>query len=485
MIGFDAIFGHRAEGVPFGRVGDGWRASTLTLSTRELATHLHVIGVSGSGKSRFLAGLFLAMLRLGMPVTLVDPHGDLARLVLAHLVNGGFYKNTAAYDRLLYLDIPGALKAGRYLPFNVLTGERDPHRVARNVLEALRRAWPTLDGGVAPAFENAVLAGTFVLAQHGLPLPLLHDLLVDTAWRNRLLRDIDDEAVVGFFHERYDRWGRQQPLLVESTLRRVFLLAFSPVLRYSLAQAENTLDFRHIFQRNQSLIINLALPDADARRLLGCLMAVSAEQAALARADDRDPTGRGTHHLILDEFADFVAQSETSLAAILSHCRKYGLYAVLAHQTWSQASARLRGGLQNVGIEVAFRLGRADAEAMARTLGRVDPRSIKHDLAGTGDGPGHPLFYSPAEQWEEWTNAIQDLRQREAFVARVGHPATRIRTLPVPDVVVPPDVVSRVEAAYLERYFRTAADAEQLLGARARMTPTTTRMRPVREEVRT
>ncbi len=57
---------------------------------------------------------------------------------------------------------------------------------------------------------------------------------------------------------------------------------------------------------------------------------------------------------------------------MLSLTRKVGLFAVLAHQTWSQASRRMRGALQNVGLEVAFRLGRQDAEYAAADFGSVN-----------------------------------------------------------------------------------------------------------------
>ena len=38
----------------------------LRLSVQEARTHFHVIGTSGSGKSRFLAGLFLLLLKSGL-----------------------------------------------------------------------------------------------------------------------------------------------------------------------------------------------------------------------------------------------------------------------------------------------------------------------------------------------------------------------------------------------------------------------------------
>jgi hypothetical protein len=50
---------------------------------------------------------------------------------------------------------------------------------------------------------------------------------------------------------------------------------------------------------------------------------------------------RTPYHLVLDEFASFSAQSEETLARVLSLTRKYGLFCVLAHQTFSQLSSRL------------------------------------------------------------------------------------------------------------------------------------------------
>lgn len=475
-------FRGRPEGVPLGVIHRSWWGSEqLTLSSAELQTHMHVIGVSGAGKSRFLAGLFLALLEAGLPATLVDPHGDLAPLVLAHLVARGVYQNQAAYERIRYLDLPAAERQGRFAPLNVLNQASAPHTTARAVLEALRRAWPALDGGAAPTFENIVLAGSFVLIHHRLPLTLLHDLLVETAWRNALLARVPDQTVTRFFTDRYDRWARQHPELIESTLRRIFLLAFSPIMRYSLAQPENLFDFHDIYANQRSLIVNLALPDLDARRLLGCLLTVAAEQAALSRDLSSGGVAHGSHHLILDEFAEFTAQSEASLTRILSHTRKYGLFVVMAHQTWSQASERLRGALQNVGVEAVFRCGRLDAEHAARTLGRVDPLAVKHALAGEAAARSHPAYFNLLEQWEGWVQAIEDLPSRQAYVKRAGQPAVRIQTLEVVQPPVDAAALRAVEEAYLARYFRPQEEIEQRISRiQAQMRPTTTRMRPLR-----
>ena len=126
----------------------------------QVKSHLHVLGLSGSGKSRFLCGLFLGFLELGLPATLLDPHGDLCRLVLRHLVARGVYRRgEEAFARIMYLDLPAAEARGRYLPLNVLDQPAVPDVVAANVLEALHRAWPALAEGAAPRFDSFVQFG--------------------------------------------------------------------------------------------------------------------------------------------------------------------------------------------------------------------------------------------------------------------------------------------------------------------------------------
>jgi hypothetical protein len=314
----------------------------------------------------------------------------------------------------------------RFLPFNVLRQPYPAHDVARNIVEACKRAWPALADGSAPQFENILLAGSLVLIQNGGALTDLPRLLTDKAYRDGLLRQVTDPNVVGFFRERFDRWGREAPTMIESTLRRVFLLTFSPALRYSLGHTDNMLDFRELMDRGISTIFNLSGLDEETQRFIGCLLTVSFEVAALSRADvplER----RRRHHLIIDEFSQFSAQTEESLARVLSLARKYGLFLTLAHQTWSQVNTRLQGALQNA-VDIAFCLGRGDAEWAAPRFGHFDPLSIKHEVPDPHQvDRTHPVFYSVQETFEGWTQALMDLPKRHAFV-RVGNHTAQIKT---------------------------------------------------------
>jgi hypothetical protein len=258
-----------------------------------------------------------------------------------------------------------------------------------------------------------------------------------------------------------DNWGRDEAHMKESTLNRADLLTLSPVLRHSLGGSDNRLSFRELIDSGRSLIVNLALPHHDARHLFGCLLTVGMESAALARADNL--TQRVPHHLVIDEFSQFMAQSETALTRMLSETRKYQLFCVMAHQNWTQASERLKGALQNVGIEMILKSGRMDAEYSARILGSVDPMQVKHVVEDDkAEERSHPAYLSLPEQWEKQVQEIQRLGIGQALIRLPDDSVHTVKTATLPQVTVPKEAVDIVRSRYLERYFKPVDAAQPL-----------------------
>src|SRR5512142_2987775 len=179
-----------------------WRRS-LTLPLSELHCHTHVLGKTGSGKSYFLAGLFLSLYRAGQAVTLIDPHGDLAELILSHLVANRDLDSPDKRNRLLYLNLPRAEAANVFLPFNFLAQPYPDHAMAEQVAEAARRAWPELATG-APTFENILKHSVIALRQANCPLTDLARLLTNQPFRESVLGRVTDTQVQRFFRERLD-----------------------------------------------------------------------------------------------------------------------------------------------------------------------------------------------------------------------------------------------------------------------------------------
>src|ERR671915_802307 len=262
------------------------------------------------------------------------------------------------------------------------------------------------------------------------------------------------------FHNVYAELRRSEQITYAgSVLRRAALLTDLPVLRYSFAQPDNRLPIRKIMDAGTSVIINLALRELEASRLLGCLITVGYEQAALARAD---AAVRRSHHLIVDEFHSFTTQSAQAFASMLSQSRKFGLYLCAAHQFWGQANQHLQDALQNTGIEVVFNVGRTDAEYTAKQLSRIGPLQVKHEVADEYTvEKTHPVFYSVSEQWQGFTEYLQDLPPRHFALKLRGQKVKAGKTCNLPKPRVDTKELLEVEQEYLHRYFRSKQEIQQ------------------------
>jgi hypothetical protein len=396
-----------------------------SLGAKDTTSHLHVMGLTGMGKSKLLASIASQLILQGGPCAVIDPHADLADDVLRLLLARGYFRRSDAMRKLLYVDFA---HPERFIPFNVLRAPYTTYEIARNLVEACTRAWPSLGGGAAPQFENLLLASATVLIENDLPLTALSPLLTDDAYRARLLTRVTDPQARDFFRFRYGGKSGGGGLN-ESTLRRAFLLTYPPPLRYSLGQQENALDFRALMDRRVSLICSLGGLDAQTQRLLGCLLTVGFETAALSRAD-LPPERRSPYHLILDEFSQFSAQSGVALERVLALTRKFGLFLTLAHQTWSQIDERLQGALQNTSF-ITFRLGQDDVAWGARRVAPFDPYQVKYWTQATASHSARPIYVTRSEQQAQWEYALLRLRPREA-ISRVRGRTVQFRTHPVP-----------------------------------------------------
>src|SRR5262249_6901089 len=150
--------------------------------------------------------------------------------------------------------------------------------IAANIKEAFHRAWPELAQGAA-TFDTLLPDAVLLLLHNQLPLTQMQRLLIEDAFREGLLAHEQDPDLVSSFRNVYDALRKpDQVAYAGSALRRARQLTQLRVLKYGLAQPSLLLDYRRILDRHQAVIVNLALPNPDARRLLGCLLTVGAEQ---------------------------------------------------------------------------------------------------------------------------------------------------------------------------------------------------------------
>jgi hypothetical protein len=103
---------------------------------------------------------------------------------------------------------------------------------------------------------------------------------------------------------------------------------------------------------------------------------------------------------------------------------------------------------------VVFRVGRSDAEATSRAVGRVDPGLIDPET-------GKNLSF--ATQWELWTQGMQTLPGRHALVKYGQEEAVRVRTLAVPRVKISAVNMEQVLMEYSRLYLREVVDDQDEL----------------------
>ena len=267
----------RKQKIVLGKSGRfGW--SRLWIHESERSTHTYVVGITGKGKSKLLEHILFQDIVHGRGCGVLDPHSDLVEDLL-HYLHSHPKKSEAHWERVIYFD---PSRKDYLVPFNVLNTPYSPYETAQNVVEAFQRTWPKALAE-APRFANIVTASVLTLVANELTLIELPKLLTDPAFRSRLLRQVEDPELVAFWRERYEKWGRDTPVMIESVLNKVTAFTFNPQLRLILGASENHLNFRQIMDDGKVLLVDLGRCDAETRRLLGSLIVTGMEQAARSR----------------------------------------------------------------------------------------------------------------------------------------------------------------------------------------------------------
>ncbi len=461
-------------------LGTRWNIPLLTryvglrkyrLKGKELRTHKYTIGLSEQGKSYLLAQAANEIYVGGGAFAMVDPHQDLAHDTLRLIYESGGLSKPGAYEKLWYVDFS---RRDRFIPFNVLkmyNGKKELlplDMIAENMKLVIQRAFPAMAGGAAPNFENIFQFSAVALAANGYSLPMIEQFLTIPGFRKRLLDNCEHYPTQSFFHNRFEKWdARTQADNIESTLNKISIITLSDPLLYSLLQLENYLDFRYLIDNGISVIFNLGGLGEQAQKLLGCLLTVGFEQAALHRSDGFTQLDkRKDYHLLIDEFHTFTSPDGMSLERILSQCRKFQLFVWLAHQTKSQLSVSLQGAVQNVGVQIYFAVGAPDSRLIAPYTGRFKPQEIKHEVRALGNNEltiePHPAYY----QWQEqeilraqrleykWAQEIYVKIKRKVHspvlekVLQLPYKELHLRTLTVPKQTCEPEDLQKIKDYY-------------------------------------
>lgn len=312
--------------------------------------HIYCIGKTGMGKSTLLVSMAEQDIENANGFAVLDPHGDAAEK-LAHSIPD------ERKEDLVYFNA-GSDQPIAFNPLsNVLPEQR--HLVASEIVSIFRKNW--LDSwGVRLEYILRYCILT-LLEVPGTTLLDIHPLLLDKAFRNRVLTRVSDRTTREFWQEEYERYTpSQRNEAISSILNKSGAFRANNAIKRIVGQRTGSISIPDIVDNGKILIVNLSkgLIGEQACALLGSMITTSIQMAAMrkARLDEKD---RKPFYLYLDEAHSFMT---VSFAQMLSECRKYKLGLFLTHQYLDQLTDDTRNAiLGNVGTMIAFRLGTKDA----------------------------------------------------------------------------------------------------------------------------
>src|SRR6266496_954424 len=422
--------------------------------TEEHLKHVWLQGTSGSGKSWAVCWMILCLLRQVNCIVL-DPHGDLCENLLTYLAYSGFWKSALAFDKLWYIEIRLA-KDKAALAWNVLNQPYTAFETAQHFMNAIHRAWPS--SGATTALDNLLLAACLLLTLNHEPVTSLYDVVFNSTYRDALLKNTSQkqyEQMQSFFAYRFpgDKVNSQT---VDSTLRRLFLLTFSPILKHMLSQKANTLCFPLLLRQQRSLIINLSGLTEDEKKLTACLITKQIEEAFLARADIPE-IERSRYFVLIDEFATFVEQSGEAFNNIMEQLRKYKCSLLLINQHLEQLPRGIAGALGNA-TPIMMRASYRDSNTLASHFYRKQ-EVVEQDFFSWLLSPQEQQkdAFSDIENVSQARNLYESLDRQEAYVTLRGQTHyVKIPTLP--PVRLPDGMIERIKETYEQKLLTPLSD---------------------------
>ena len=314
--------------------------------------HMYVVGKTGMGKTTMLENMAITDIQAGRGVGIVDPHGEFAEKMLDFVPPSRI--NDVVYFNPADVDYP--------IAFNVME-KVDPlhkHLVASGMIGVFKKIWADSWGPrLEYVLRNAILA---LLDYPGSTLLGIMRILVDKAFRKRVIRQIKDPVVKSFWVDEFSRYpDRFQAEAIAPIQNKVGQFLSTSLIRNVVGQTKSTIDMSDIINNGKILILNLAKGKIgeDSSALMGAMLITKIQLAAMERVTIPEEKRRD-FYLYVDEFQNFATEA---FANILSEARKYRLDLILAHQYITQMEETVRDAVfGNVGSLICFRVGAADAE---------------------------------------------------------------------------------------------------------------------------
>ncbi|MCC6850436.1 MAG: DUF87 domain-containing protein [Deltaproteobacteria bacterium] len=349
------------------------------LKSQWLRTGLHILGRTGSGKTRLLLAMFQQLLRTrNATIVVVSPKGALGRMARDSVIAAGQGSRMVIFDPSETDPVPG------YNPLrpNGLPVETQARAVRDAVLASFGQT--SLDRTQQMA---RCLTMVFVAArEQGLTLVEAEDLLRPNSLTRAAviprLRNLQVLEALRYFDGLRET---RQDELAASSLARLQAFTLDPLIRRIVTQQANSLALETILKERRILIADLQLCKplrlADVK-LFGRLLV----NDLIAHVFNRPEEERGPVYLLIDEVQLFGTED---LTLALDAGRELGLVPIIAHQYLEQLvleddNRKLRASVLNDAVTklIFCNTGFEDLRTLAPELflAEFDPYAVKDEI---------------------------------------------------------------------------------------------------------
>ena len=408
------------------RIGHNSDGDTLSIPYAAREAHLHVIGRTRSGKSRFLTDLITQDLKYGLGTCVLDPHSELFDYLISWLARNPL---VAKRRRIHPVDFSDKEHAFAFNPLHINEPD-EAFGVAEAVVQALTRIFGGSQATETPLIDATLMTTFVMLAERGLPLAAAPYFLIEhhKEVRTQLVQGHPDPYWRDLGHALNNLSGKRFEEETKAALRRVNKLLGNPMVRRVFSVTENTIDFRHAMDRGDVLLFNLRARKKNMGRQQMRAIGTLLTNTLVSSAFERDPRDKPRpFYLYIDEVQNYISDD---IEEILSEASKLGLFLTLSHQYPGQLreqSEKIHQAIMtNTLLKAVFALPFEQSMEFVDDLfaDQIDPERVKEKLA-TPHQVGHQVTamatYSETEGTSDSLTETVGQSVGQSIAASRGH----------------------------------------------------------------
>lgn len=328
----------------------------------------YAIGNTGMGKSSFLARRMLEDYENNRGFVLIDPKEDLADFIYRHI------------GPVRVLDVRSANFGVNMFSSS---GDADVDLTLDRVMQVFNKVF-----GVSRDFtarlRNYVRMTASLLIQTNGTMADMSRTLMNRAYRDTLLRQIDDQTVLEFWAYHESLSSREKSDRIESTYNRILEFMGTAISREIFGAKENTVDWVEVMDSGVTILVRLSSALSDLSSLVGAVIMAQLAAAAFSRGD------RSPYSIYCDEYHRFATPATDDL---LTQGRSFGISTTVAHQYRDQLDTHAKGATLQCGNILVFRVSPPDNDELAglfeveeeegRIIGRIAKQTYDPDPVHT------------------------------------------------------------------------------------------------------